>query len=69
MVIARYAANQTGEMMSQSRAVAVVPSNDLRASEAFYRLLAFRRDPGDQTYEDYLLMREEAGAEINLTKA
>ena len=69
MVNTRYPANHESDKMSNSRAVAVVPSNDLRASEAFYRLLGFRRVPGDQTYESYLLMREEAGAEIHLTKA
>lgn len=55
--------------MPTSRVVAVIPYNDLKATEAFYRLLGFKREPGAADYGDYFMLVESGGAEIHLTKA
>ncbi len=51
------------------RVVAVIPCNDLVASEAFYDLLGFRRPEGSIDYGDYIMLADEGGAEIHLTMA
>lgn len=55
--------------MSTNRVVAVIPCNDLAASEAFYGLLGFERDPEGDDYGDYVILHEPGGAELHLTKA
>ena len=56
-------------MPEKRRVVAVIPYNDREATEAFYRLLGFRRDPHGEDHGDYVLLADEGGAEIHLTKA
>lgn len=55
--------------MVHRRVVAVVPCNDLAASEAFYSLLGFRRNQDGEGYDDYLMLSDIGGAELRLTKA
>ena len=55
--------------MSQRRRVtAIIPCNDLVASEAFYGLLGFQRDPGGANHGDYVLL-SDGEADIHLTRA
>jgi catechol 2,3-dioxygenase-like lactoylglutathione lyase family enzyme len=56
-------------MTEKRRVVAVIPCNDLAASEAFYRLLGFRRHPNGEDHGDYVLLSDDGGAELHLTKA
>lgn len=56
-------------MPERRRVVAVIPCNDLKASEAFYALLGFRREADAADYGDYVMLNDEGGAEIHLTKA
>jgi predicted lactoylglutathione lyase len=56
-------------MGERRRVVAVVPCNDLGASEEFYGLLGFRRDPEGKDYRDYVMLSDAGGAEIHLTTA
>lgn len=55
--------------MVHRRVVAVVPYNDLTASERFYNLLGFHRHEGDDDYGDYVMLYDSEGAEIHLAKA
>lgn len=45
---------------------AIVPCNDLDASEAFYGRLGFRRTGGD---EGYRMLSDDRGADVHLTNA
>ncbi|MDW5318052.1 VOC family protein [Rhizobium sp. PL01] len=56
-------------MSEKRRVTAVIPYNDLAATEAFYGLLGFHRDPDGDDYGDYVMLTDEGGAEIHLTKA
>ena len=56
-------------MSEKRRVVAVIPCNNLAASEDFYGLLGFRRDPDSEDYGDYVILTDDGGAEIHLTKA
>lgn len=56
-------------MSVSNRVVAVIPCNDMQASETFYRLLGFEREPDATDYGDYVILHEPGGAEIHLTKA
>lgn len=56
-------------MPERRRVVAVIPCNDLRASEAFYAVLGFHRHPGAEDHGDYILLTDDGGAEIHSTKA
>lgn len=56
-------------MAETRRVTAVIPCNDLAASEAFYGLLGFRRDPDGVDYGDYIILSDDGGADIHLTKA
>src|SRR6185312_15527849 len=47
---------------------AIVPCNDLDASEAFYARLGFRRAPGSED-GDYRMLSDGQGAEIHLNRA
>ena len=46
--------------------VAILPSNDLDASEAFYRRLGFTHRTGP---DDYLMLSDRHGAELHLVPA
>jgi len=56
-------------MTEQRRVVAVIPCNDLGASEEFYGVLGFARHPDAVDYGDYVMLYDNGGAEIHLTKA
>lgn len=56
-------------MTEKRRVTAVIPCNDIAASEAFYGLLGFRRDPDGVDYGDYIILSDDGGADIHLTKA
>ncbi|WP_051420043.1 VOC family protein [Rhizobium sp. IBUN] len=56
-------------MSEKRRVVAVIPCNNLAASEDFYGLLGCRRDPDSEDYGDYVILTDDGGAEIHLTKA
>lgn len=56
-------------MIERRRVVAVIPCNDLVASEEFYGLLGFGRHPDAVDYGDYIMLNDAGGAEIHLTKA
>ena len=56
-------------MPEKRRVTAVVPYNDLAATEHFYGLLGFRRDPDATDHGDYVLLFDEGGAELHLSKA
>jgi catechol 2,3-dioxygenase-like lactoylglutathione lyase family enzyme len=51
---------------------AILPSNDLDASEAFYRRLGFQR-PGEDlsanTFDDYRILNDGKGGHLHLTNA
>ena len=47
-------------------AVAILPCNDLDASEAFYARLGFTRTPG---YPDYRILTHPAGLQLHLNPA
>jgi hypothetical protein len=46
--------------------VAIVPCNDLDASEAFYRRLGFQRADGE-SYAQYRILADERGGRLHLT--
>jgi hypothetical protein len=46
--------------------VAIVPCNDLDASEAFYRRLGFQRADGDN-YAEYRILADGRGGRLHLT--
>jgi catechol 2,3-dioxygenase-like lactoylglutathione lyase family enzyme len=48
------------------RMIAILPCNDLEASEAFYRRLGLRRIAGQG---DYRILADSEGAELHLTLA
>lgn len=51
---------------------AILPANDLDASEAFYRRLGFIRandHPSDPVVEDYRILTDGQGATLHLTRA
>jgi hypothetical protein len=55
--------------MSSTRSpglVAIVPCNDLDASEAFYRRLGFQRVDGER-YTEYRILADERGGRLHLT--
>jgi catechol 2,3-dioxygenase-like lactoylglutathione lyase family enzyme len=56
-------------MSERRRVVAVIPCNDLAASEQFYGLLGFGRHLDAVDYGDYIMLHDADGAEIHLTKA
>lgn len=56
-------------MVERRRVVAVIPCNNLTASEEFYGILGFRRDPNAKDYGDYVMLADDGGAELHLTKA
>jgi catechol 2,3-dioxygenase-like lactoylglutathione lyase family enzyme len=56
-------------MTEKRRVVAVIPCNDLAASEQFYGMLGLQSDPNGSTYEDYRILMDNNGAEVHLTKA
>lgn len=56
-------------MAENRRVVAVIPCNDLKASEQFYGILGFLPDPAGEDYGDYVILTDEGGAELHLTKA
>jgi hypothetical protein len=53
--------------MAMNSMVAVLPCNDLAASERFYARLGFVRQPGGAP--DYLILADGRGAELHLTQA
>ena len=53
-------------MRGIDRVTAILPCNDLDASEAFYARLGFVRNGYDETYR---ILRHDGGAELHLTKA
>lgn len=53
-------------MSEMSRVIAIIPCNDLDASESFYNKLGFKRKGWD---EEYRIMFDGEGAEIHLTRA
>lgn len=42
-------------MSEKRRVTAVIPYNNLAATEAFYGLLGFHRDPDGDDYGDYVM--------------
>jgi hypothetical protein len=55
-----------GAMSLEHTLTAILPCNDLDASEAFYALLGFSKR-GD--YGDYRILRDDGGASLHLNKA
>ncbi|MFK4824828.1 VOC family protein [Paenochrobactrum sp. BZR 588] len=55
-------------MITPTRMIAVLPSNDLKASIQFYKLLGFK-PKDDVVYDDYQMLIDGKGAELHLTKA
>lgn len=47
--------------------VAIVPCNDLDASQAFYARLGFAE--GERKYDDYRILLDGKGGELHLTRA
>ena len=56
-------------MPDTQRLTAILPCNDLDASEAFYNRLGFHRPEGADTYEDYRMLSDGKGGEIHLQPA
>lgn len=56
-------------MSDRRRVVAIIPCNDMTASESFYGLLGFRRDSAGVDYGEYVMLEDDGGAEIHLTRA
>lgn len=56
-------------MPQDRRVTAVVPCNDMEASESFYGKLGFSRNPDGKDYDDYVILRDKGGAELHLSKA
>jgi catechol 2,3-dioxygenase-like lactoylglutathione lyase family enzyme len=56
------------DMMPRShRLVAIVPCNDLDASQAFYARLGFAE--GERKYDEYRILSDDKGGELHLTVA
>jgi catechol 2,3-dioxygenase-like lactoylglutathione lyase family enzyme len=53
-------------MPHENRLTAILPCNDLDASEAFYAKLGFRRRA---IYDDYRILSDGKGADLHLTRA
>jgi len=49
--------------------VAIIPCNDLDASEAFYARLGFTQRPGERRHSEYRILSDGQGGEIHLTTA
>ena len=56
-------------MPDTQRLTAILPCNDLDASEAFYNRLGFHRPEGAGTYEEYRMLSDGKGGEIHLQPA
>lgn len=48
---------------------AILPCNDLDASEAFYNRLGFHRPDGAETYDGYRILEDGKGGHLHLTDA
>jgi len=57
-------------MSATHNVIAILPCNDLDASERFYNRLGFRRPPEDAGgYEEYRMLSDGKGGEIHLQPA
>ena len=56
-------------MPDTQRLTAILPCNDLDASEAFYNRLGFHRPEGTDTYEEYRMLSDGKGGAIHLQPA
>ncbi|MDT2020614.1 glyoxalase [Methylocella sp. CPCC 101449] len=56
------------ENKTPSRAVAIIPCNDLDAAERWWNGLGISR-PQDQGYDDYRMLADGKGAEVHLQTA
>lgn len=55
---------------SRHGVTAIIPCNDLRATEAFYAMLGFRpRDTDSGAHADYRLLSDGRGGDLHLTRA
>ena len=55
-------------MPDLSRAIAIVPCTDLDAAEGWWQQLGFTR-PADQGFDDYRMLKDEAGTEVHLNSS
>jgi len=56
-------------MPDTQRLTAILPCNDLDASEAFYNRLGFRQPEDAGAYEEYRMLSDGKGGEIHLQPA